>query len=213
MIYDPATDRLFWTDFNEPNSVRYYVLGETPLGYTGLGTAFGSYGEPGTYGMLLDGGFLYRLRSVIDVVDADTGDVLHSVPTDGSHTSWGHGNVAKFGDYLLFTDQYFVPMNLSVLDVSTPTQASQVAILELSNSSSPVTSGFALRPNASLAIVADSTSGLHIIDLSELPDTVSRIQLLGPDELGGLVPAGKVDCTPDCCYADCTTGELIVLCP
>ena len=25
--------------------------------------------------------------------------------------------------------------------------------------------------------------------------------------------AGKIDCTPLCCYADSTAGEIIVLCP
>ena len=68
-------------------------------------------------------------------------------------------------------------------------------------------------PSASIAIAADSASGLHIADLAGLPSTISRVQLLEPADLGGLSPAGQVDCTPQCCYADNTDAEIMVLCP
>jgi len=36
VIYDPATDRLFWTNYDATDSIRYYSLGSTPLPYTGF---------------------------------------------------------------------------------------------------------------------------------------------------------------------------------
>jgi hypothetical protein len=213
VAYDSGTDRLYWGNYDPTDSIFYYELGSTPLGYSGAGTSLGSYSERGTYGLLLDDNILYRLKGLVELLDPATGAVIQSFATDGSHISVGHGNVARFGDYLLFVDRWFTPINLSAADVSTAAQAAQVATLELSQSTSPVTSSFALRRSAGIAIAADSASGLHIADLSGLPSTISRVQLLEPADLGGLSPAGQVDCTAQCCYADNTDEQIMVLCP
>lgn len=88
-----------------------------------------------------------------------------------------------------------------------------MATVELSQTTSPVTGSFALRAAKSVAIVADSASGLRLADLSGLPTTLARIQLLEPADLRGLTPAGQVDRTALCCYADHSDARIMVLCP
>ncbi len=212
LAFDPSSDRLYWSDFSF-ESVHYYTLGDVDIGHSGLGTSLGTFAEQGTFGLYLDGGYLYRLRSILDVVDIDTGTVVNTVALDGSHAATAYQNVTKVGDYLIYVDAWFTPIDITAVDVSDPEMATTTASLQISNTLDPTRISFDVREPASVAVVADRASGLHVLGLAELPTAFQRHALLEPADLGGLTPNGTIDCSEQCCYADTVTGEVMVLCP
>jgi hypothetical protein len=212
VVYDTATDRLYWSNFDLTDSVHYYELGTTPLGHSGLGTSLGSLPEEGSFALLVDGSALYRFRAQITALDTATGTQLHSWPTEGGDVSIGHGNVAKLDDALVYVNRWVTPIRLTVMDVATVTAPQLVASVELGEGDYAL-STFDLRRDPDVAVAALQDVGVRVIDLSPLPEGPLTSELLGPAELGGETARGGLDCTRTCCYADSASGNLIVLCP
>jgi hypothetical protein len=97
-----------------------------------------------------------------------------------------------------------------VASVQPPSAAARVASAELTRTE-PVTAEFAVRRDPDAAIVAVGGESLHLFDLSGLP-ALRETEVLDAPALGGVVPAGGIDCSDLCCYADTTGGEILVLC-
>ena len=210
VTYDSGTDRLYWSNYLTP-PVYSYVLGTTPLGYSGLGASVLPFTRVGAYGMHFEGSLLIKVSGYVEIGDLNTSSVITSWSLGTTGGAIGQNTVSVVAETLLFTtyfgsDVRFVMEDISALPTHTPVASVQLAPAAANEAR------FVVRGPAPVAVVATAGQPVRLFDLSTLPAAPAAPSQLAASVLGGDTALGFLDCSDAACFVAANTG-IYVLAP